>query len=63
MADWSKDNQSNGWTLLTKTQGMEIRVPANMSAGYMVFDKGPEMRGVSGPIFVRNSYMISVSCP
>lgn len=63
MADWSKDNQSNGWTMITKTQGLEIRVPANMSAGYMVFERGPEMRGVSGPIFVRNIYMISVSCP
>ncbi len=62
-ADWSKDNQSNGWTMITQTQGLEVRVPANMSAGYMIFEKGPEMRGVSGPIFVRNIYMISVSCP
>lgn len=60
--DWSRDANSGGWTLLTKNQGVQIRIPANMTGGYLVFEKGPEMRGVTGPAVVKNIYMISVSC-
>jgi hypothetical protein len=61
-SDWSMDNNSGGWMLLTKTQSVEVRIPANMTGGYLVFEKGPEMRGVTGPAIVKNIYMISVSC-
>jgi ribosomal protein S27AE len=61
-SDWSIDNNSGGWILLTKTQGVEVRIPANMTGGYLIFEKGPEMRGVTGPAIVKNIYMISVSC-
>jgi ribosomal protein S27AE len=60
--DWSRDANSGGWTLLTKNQGVQIRIPANMTGGYLVFEKGPEMRGVTGPAFVKNIYMVSISC-
>ncbi|NMB55727.1 MAG: hypothetical protein GYA15_13610 [Leptolinea sp.] len=60
--DWSRDTNTNGWILITKTQGVEVRIPANMTGGYLVFEKGPEMRGINGPAIVRNIYMISVSC-
>jgi ribosomal protein S27AE len=60
--DWNHEPNSTGWTLLTKNQGVQIRIPANMTGGYLVFEKGPEMRGVTGPAVVKNIYMISISC-
>lgn len=60
--DWIRDENARGWSLVTKTQGVVIRIPANMSGGYLVFEKGPEMRGVNGPAIVRNIYMIAISC-
>jgi hypothetical protein len=60
--DWNQQVQSNGWVLVTKTQGVEIKVPANMTGGYLVFEKGPEMRSVSGPAIVKNIYMITIAC-
>lgn len=61
-SDWNRDSNTGGWMLLTQTQGVVIRVPANMTGGYLVMDKGPEMRGVTGPAVVKNIYMLSISC-
>jgi hypothetical protein len=60
--DWTAEQQNNGWVLVSQQQGLEIKVPANMTAGYLVFERGPEMRSVTGPAIVRNIYMITVSC-
>ena len=60
--DWKRDDNTGGWMLLTQSQGVEVRIPANMTGGYLIFEKGPEMRGVSGPAIVKNIYMISVAC-
>jgi len=60
--DWKRDNNTGGWMLLTQSRGVEVRIPANMTGGYLIFEKGPEMRGVTGPAIVKNIFMISVSC-
>jgi hypothetical protein len=60
--DWSQEEKNNGWMMVTTLQGVEIKVPTGMSAGYLVFVRGPEMRSVLGPAVIRNIYMISISC-
>lgn len=60
--DWNTEEKNNGWVLVTQRQSVVIKVPTNMTAGYLVFEKGPEMRSVAGPAIVRNIYMISISC-
>lgn len=60
--DWKRDDSTGGWMLLTQSQGVEVRIPANMTGGFLIFQKGPEMRGVTGPAIVKNIYMISVAC-
>jgi len=60
--DWSTEDQDVGWTLVSQHQSLVIKVPANMTAGYLVFERGPEMRSVTGPAIVRNIYMITISC-
>jgi hypothetical protein len=60
--DWNADKQNLGWVLVSQQQSLEIKVPTNMTAGYLVFERGPEMRSVTGPAIVRNVYMITVSC-
>jgi len=60
--DWNTEKQDQGWVLISQQQSLEIKVPANMTAGYLVFERGPEMRSVTGPVIVRNVYMISIAC-
>jgi hypothetical protein len=60
--DWTMEDQKLGWILVSQQQSLEIKVPANMSAGYLVFERGPEMRSVVGPAIVSNIYMITISC-
>jgi hypothetical protein len=60
--NWNASDQNRGWVLVTQQQSLVIKIPANMTAGYLVFEKGPEMRSVPGPAIVRNIYMISISC-
>ncbi len=60
--DWTRDNNTGGWTLLTQSQGVEVRIPANMTGAFLIFEKGPEMRSVTGPAIVKNIYMIAVAC-
>jgi hypothetical protein len=60
--DWSQDTAKNGWMLMSTAQGIRVKIPANMTGGYLVFERGPEMRGISGPVYVKNIYMISISC-
>ncbi len=60
--EWSQDSANNGWMMMTTRQSAEVKIPANMNGGYLVFERGPEMRGVNGPAIVKNIYMISVSC-
>ena len=60
--EWSQDSATNGWMMMTTRQAAEVKIPANMTAGYLVFERGPEMRNVAGPAVVKNIYMISVAC-
>ncbi len=61
-SEWTQDSANNGWMMMTTRHLAEVKVPANMSAGYLVFERGPEMRSVTGPVIVKNIYMISVAC-
>jgi hypothetical protein len=50
-----------GWMLISKTP-VTLHVPANMSAGYIVFSPGMEMKSVNGPVTIQNIYMVIISC-
>jgi hypothetical protein len=60
--DWKQDSTNNGWTLTSTAQKIQIKIPANMKGGYLIFERGPEMRSVNGPAIVKNIYMIAISC-
>jgi hypothetical protein len=57
--EWSKS--TDGWMFIGK-QPITLRVPQDMSAGYLVFGGNLEMRNVFGPAKVDNIYMAVVSC-
>jgi hypothetical protein len=50
-----------GWMLISKTP-VTLHVPANMSAGYIVFSPDMEMKSVNGPVTIQNIYMVIISC-
>ncbi|MCC6147129.1 MAG: hypothetical protein IT308_06125 [Anaerolineaceae bacterium] len=59
---WQPADRNRGW-LYVATDPVTITVPANMSAGYLVFDlSNMEMRSATGPAIIKNVYMITISC-
>jgi len=59
---WQAADMNRGWLYVAK-EPATITVPANMSAGYLVFDiSNMEMRSVTGPAVIQNVYMITISC-
>lgn len=59
---WQAADMNRGWLYIAK-EPVNITVPANMSAGYLVFDlSSMEMRSVIGPAVIQNVYMITISC-
>ena len=59
---WSFNHQEQGWILILAGAPTSIRVPAGMSAGYLVIGKTLEMRTTQGPATVNNVNFIAVSC-
>ena len=50
-----------GWMMISKSPAM-LRIPAGMSAGYLVFSPSMEMKSVNGPVSIQNIYMVIISC-
>jgi hypothetical protein len=59
---WSLDNGTGGWMLISTTQAITLRIPANMVAGYMTFGSDLSINQVNGPAVIENVYMAAVSC-
>ena len=62
-ADWTYYGDSGGWVLIVAGNPTDIRVPANMSAGYLVIGDNLEMRSTLGPATIHNVNFAAVSCP
>ena len=59
---WQAADMDRGWMYIAKDP-VTITVPANMSAGYLVFGlSNMEMRSVTGPAVIQNVFMITISC-
>ena len=61
-ASWSFDRQEHDWILILADKPASIRVPANMSAAFLVIGQTLEMRTTCGPATVNNVNFIAVSC-
>ena len=60
--NWSYDSENNGWYATVFNTPLTVRVPANMSAGYLVLGETFEFRNVHGPATVSNINFIAISC-
>jgi hypothetical protein len=61
-ASWTFSRQQHGWIFILADYPATIRIPANMSAGYLVIGQTLEMRSVVGPATVHNVNFIAVAC-
>ncbi|MBI3241563.1 MAG: hypothetical protein HYZ49_04635 [Chloroflexi bacterium] len=60
---WSENNDfGRAWVMLAASAPLTIRVPANMSAGYMRINEGLEMISVVGPATLTNVNFVTISC-
>ncbi len=62
LEDWTIDRENNGWVLIVVGSPVTLRLPANMSAGYMVFADTLEMRSAFGPATISNVNFAAVAC-
>jgi len=60
---WSFNHDQQGWIFILADQPSSVRVPANMSASYLVIAQNLEMRSVVGPVTLHNVNFVAVSCP
>jgi hypothetical protein len=60
--DWSYHGDTGGWILVLADNPATIRVPANMSAGYLVLGNSLEMRSALGPATIHNVNFVAISC-
>jgi hypothetical protein len=60
--DWTFHGDTGGWILILAADPATIQVPANMSAGYLVFGNNLEMRSTLGPATIHNVNFIAISC-
>jgi hypothetical protein len=61
--DWAFNHNQHGWIFALADKPTSIRIPANMTAGYLVIGQNLEMRSVAGPATLRNVNFVAVSCP
>jgi hypothetical protein len=61
-ASWNFNRQQQRWIFILADKPTNIRVPANMSAGYLVIGDNLEMRSVIGPATILNANFVAVSC-
>jgi hypothetical protein len=59
---WSYDRNNIGWVMIVASSPISIRLPANMSAGYLVVGATLEMRSASGPATIHNVNFAAISC-
>ena len=59
---WSYDKTNVGWVLIVAGSPISLRLPANMSAGYLVIGATLEMRSVQGPATIHNVNFAAISC-
>lgn len=60
--NWSYDADNNGWFMTVFAQPVTVRVPLNMSAGYLVVGETMEFRNVHGPATITNVNFVAISC-
>jgi hypothetical protein len=61
-ANWTYNRSQQGWIFILANSPTSIRVPANMSAGYLALGETLEMRSVLGPATIHNVNFAAVSC-
>jgi hypothetical protein len=61
-ANWQYDRDNQGWILIVPGQPITLRVPANMSVGYLVAAETLEMRSELGPVTIHNVNFAAISC-
>jgi hypothetical protein len=59
---WQFDRATEGWILIVVGPPITIRVPANMSAGYLVAADTFEMRSQLGPATISNVNFAAIAC-
>jgi hypothetical protein len=59
---WQFDRDNAGWILIVVGSPITIRIPANMSAGYLVAGDTFEMRSLLGPATLTNVNFAAVAC-
>jgi hypothetical protein len=60
--NWSFNHNQQGWIFILADAPTSIRVPANMTAGYLVIGANLEMRSAVGPVTLHNINFVAVSC-
>ncbi len=61
-ADWSYDSENDGWFMTVLGPPVTVRVPLNMSAGYLVVGETFEFRNAHGPATISNINFVAISC-
>ena len=61
-ANWSYNRDQQGWIFILANKPISIRIPANMSAGYLVIGESLEMRSALGPATLHNVNFVAVNC-
>ena len=61
-ANWSYDFDNDGWFMTVIADPITVRVPLNMSAGYLVAGETLEFRNVHGPATLTNVNFVAISC-
>jgi hypothetical protein len=59
---WQYESSSGGWIMVSTSGAVTIRVPANMTAGYMTIGSELKITQVNGPATLENVYMVALSC-
>jgi hypothetical protein len=59
---WQFDRANRGWIMIVPGQPVNLRVPGNMSVGYLVLGETLEMRSELGPVTIHNVNFAAVSC-
>ncbi len=61
-ANWSFSRQQQAWIFVLSGNPVDIRVPANMTAGYLVVGQSLEMRSSAGPATIHNVNFVAIRC-
>jgi hypothetical protein len=59
---WQAAENVQGWMLFSTSGPVTVRVPANMTLGYLEIGQSLSITDISGPATVTNVYMGALSC-